>query len=104
MVELPYLAPYIDVLRTAMEFEIFEDLAGFTLYYMDAGIEKVDIKEAVTKGPDCLQKHELEGQMDFEQFGRMFRKAQSELRQKELVDIVRGLPENSTIHKILDIG
>ena len=26
MVELPYLAPYIDVLRTAMELEIFEDL------------------------------------------------------------------------------
>ena len=49
-----------------------EYLAGFTLYYMDAGIEKVDIKEAVTKGPDVLQKQELEGQMDFEQFGRMF--------------------------------
>ena len=162
MVELPYLAPYIDVLRTAMELEIFEDLeenalavdvakkhgwneanteyllkaltafgfvekngnlykntadasrymirkspeylAGFTLYYMDAGIEKVDIKEAVTKGPDVLQKQELEGQMDFEQFGRMFRKAQTGLRQKELVDIIRGLPENSTIHKILDVG
>lgn len=42
--------------------------------------------------------------MDFEQFGRMFRKAHSGLRQKELVDIVRGLPENSTIHKILDVG
>ncbi len=162
MVELPYLAPYIDVLRTAMELEIFEDLeekssaadiaerhgwnadnteyllkaltafgfvekngneykntvdagrymvkespeylAGFTLYYMDAGIEKVDIKEAVTKGPDALQKQELEGQMDFEQFGQMFRKAQMGLRQKELVDLVRELPENDSIHKILDVG
>ena len=162
MTRLPYLQPYIDVLKTAMELEIFEDLmdditaediakkhgwnagnteyllkalvsfgfvqkkgdlyrntddasrymtrespeylAGFTSYYMDSGIERIDLKKAVAEGPNAIQKQELESQMDFEAFGRMFRRAQAGLRQKELLDIVRDLPEDNSIKKVLDIG
>lgn len=42
--------------------------------------------------------------LDFTQFGDAFRAAQRGCRQQEVLRIVRSLPENETIQKVLDIG
>lgn len=42
--------------------------------------------------------------LDFAAYGAMMREAQSGIRQQELLDIVRALPENGQIQRILDLG
>ena len=42
--------------------------------------------------------------LDFTQYGDAFRAAQRGCRQQEILRIIRSLPENGTIKKVLDIG
>lgn len=51
-----------------------------------------------------MEQSAMEGQLDFEQYGKALRGAQTGYRQKELLEIVRSLPENESILRILDAG
>lgn len=80
-----------------------EYLGDFLLFYgQNEGAVPMDVKKLVTEGPKKSQP--LEQSLDFEQYGTALRKAQKGYRQEELLKIVRSLPENESIHHILDLG
>ncbi len=80
-----------------------EYLGGFLLFYgLNEGMIPMDVKKLVTKGPD--EQFDMGQEPDFSQYGEQLRMAQRGYRQEEIVNIVRNLPENSTIKHILDLG
>ena len=46
----------------------------------------------------------MEQQLDFASFAQRMRQAQEGYRQQELLRIVRSLPENDQIRRVLDLG
>ena len=66
------------------------------------GMALEGLAEQVKSGPKPMQ--QTEQSLDFAAYGAMMRQAQSGIRQQELLDIVRSLPENGTIKRILDLG
>ncbi len=82
-----------------------EYLGGFILYYgMNEGTMPMDVAKLVTEGPQPMQQQAMDGQLDFAAMGAMLRQAQEGYRQQELLKIVRSLPENDSIQRVLDIG
>ena len=82
-----------------------EYLGDFLVFYgMGEGSVPMDVVKAVTEGPQPMEQSAMEGQLDFEQYGKALRGAQTGYRQKELLEIVRSLPENESILRILDAG
>ena len=82
-----------------------EYLGGFIQYYiMNEGSMPFDIVKLVTEGPQPMQQQTNDQSLDFAAMGAMMRQAQEGYRQKELLDIIRSLPENKTINSILDLG
>ena len=80
-----------------------EYLGGFLLFYgLNEGAVPMDVKALVTKGPQ--QPEQVEQNLDFEQYGKVLREAQRGYRQEELLRLVRALPENKRIHRVLDMG
>ena len=80
-----------------------EYLGGFLLFYgLSEGGVPMDVKALVTKGPQ--QPEQVDQNLDFEQYGKALREAQLGYRQEELLRIVRALPENKSIRKVLDMG
>lgn len=80
-----------------------EYLADFLLFYgLNEGTVPMDVKKLVTEGPQ--QPEAVEQSLDFEQYGNALRGAQRGYRQEEILRIVRSLPENEGIRRVLDIG
>lgn len=81
-----------------------EYLGGFLPFYMQEGMAPMDVKKLVMEGPQPQQQAAMEQQLDFAAFAQQMRRAQEGYRQQELLRIVRALPENSRIRKVLDLG
>lgn len=82
-----------------------EYLGGFIQYYsMNEGTMPMDVVKLVTEGPQPEQSQAMETQLDFEAMGKMLRQAQEGYRQQELLEMVRSLPENDRIKRVLDMG
>ena len=81
-----------------------EYTAGFLRMYMQEGTAPMDVAALVRNGPDSAAKEQVDQSLDFTQFGDAFRSAQRGCRQEEILRIVRALPENNRIKRILDIG
>ena len=81
-----------------------EYLGGFLPFYMQEGMAPMDVKLLVTKGPQPQQQEAMEQQLDFASFAQRMRQAQEGYRQQELLRIVRSLPENGEIRRVLDLG
>lgn len=81
-----------------------EYLGGFLPFYMQEGMAPMDVKLLVTKGPQSQQQEAMEQQLDFASFAQRMRQAQEGYRQQELLRIVRSLPENDQIRRVLDLG
>ena len=80
-----------------------EYLGDFLLFYgQNEGTAPMDVKKLVSEGPGMPM--QMEQSLDFQQYGDTLRRAQKGYRQKELLEIVRSLPENKSIHHILDLG
>ncbi len=78
--------------------------AGFLMVYMQNGMAPLDIPKLVREGPDPDHNEQMDQSLDFTQYGESFRAAQRGIRQQEVLRIIRGLPENDRIRKVLDIG
>lgn len=81
-----------------------EYLGGFLPFYMQEGMAPMDVKLLVTKGPQPQQQEAIEQQLDFAAYAQRMRQAQEGYRQQELLRIVRSLPENERIKRVLDLG
>ena len=80
-----------------------EYMGGFLLFYsLNEGAVPMDVKKLVTEGPGEPQ--QMEQTLDFAQYGKALREAQRGYRQQELLRIVRALPENKRIKRVLDLG
>lgn len=66
------------------------------------GLNLGDVVLQVKEGPKPME--QTMQTMDFSSYGDAMRDAQSGIRQQELLDIIRSLPENKSINKILDLG
>ncbi len=78
--------------------------SGFLMMYMQDGLEPLDVAKLVREGPEPSGRQQTQQSLDFVQYGESFRNAQRGCRQQEILRIVRSLPENGRIRKILDIG
>ncbi len=81
-----------------------EYAAGFLKMYMQDGMTPLDVAKLVREGPNPSAAEQMDQSLDFIQYGDSFRAAQRGCRQQEVLRIVRAMPENSGIRKILDIG
>ncbi len=77
---------------------------GDTLLFFGSnnGMALEGVKEQVQNGP--VQMPEVQQSLDFAAYGALMRQAQSGIRQREVIDLVRSLPENDRILRILDLG
>ncbi len=69
------------------------------------GMDPGDVAKQVREGgqmPEQMQ--QMEQAIDFAAYGEMMREAQSGIRQQEVLDIIRSLPENERIINFLDLG
>ncbi len=66
------------------------------------GMTLGDVAQQVKEGPKPME--QTQQSMDFASYGEAMRDAQSGIRQYELLEILRSLPEYKSIHKILDLG
>jgi SAM-dependent methyltransferase len=66
------------------------------------GMSLGNVAQQVKEGPKPQEK--TQQSMDFAAYGDAMRDAQSGIRQYELLEILRSLPEYKSIHKILDLG
>ncbi len=73
-----------------------------TFFCNNQGMNLGDVVQQVKEGPKPME--QTQQTMDFASFGEAMRKAQSGIRQHELLEIVRTLPENKSIRKVLDLG
>ena len=66
------------------------------------GMSLGNVAQQVKEGPKPQE--QTQQSMDFAAYGDAMRGAQSGIRQYELLEILRSLPEYKSIHKILDLG
>ena len=66
------------------------------------GMSLGNVAQQVKEGPKPQE--QTQQSMDFAAYGDAMRDAQSGIRQYELLEILRSLPEYKSIHKILDLG
>ncbi len=81
-----------------------EYVGGFLMTYIQEGLAPMDVTKLVKEGPNRADMAQMNQSLDFTQYGDAFRAAQRGCRQQEILRIVRSLPENETIKKVLDIG
>lgn len=80
-------------------------LGGFIHFYgQNEGMVPMDVKKLLTEGPQPMPQMEMEQNLDFAQYGQMLRMSEEGYRQQEILRIVRELPENSMIRRVLDVG
>lgn len=80
------------------------DYMGAVLQFFgdNQGMTLPNLVKEVKEGPQPNE--QVEQSMDFAAYGQMMRVAQMGIRQTELVELVRSLPENDKIERILDLG
>ena len=66
------------------------------------GMDLGDVAKQVKEGPEPMK--QTQQSMDFTSYGEAMREAQSGIRQYELLQILRSLPEYESIQKMLDLG
>ena len=66
------------------------------------GMSLGNVAQQVKEGPKPQE--QTQQSMDFAAYGDAMRDAQSGIRQYELLEILRSLPEYKSIHRILDLG
>lgn len=69
------------------------------------GMDPGDVEKQVKEGgvmPEQMQ--QMEQAIDFAAYGDMMREAQSGIRQQEVLDLIRSLPEDDRISSFLDLG
>ena len=66
------------------------------------GMSLGNVAQQVKEGPKPQE--QTQKSMDFAAYGKVLRDAQSGIRQYELLEILRSLPEYKSIHRILDLG
>ena len=71
-----------------------------TFFCNNQGMSLGNVAQQVKEGPQERTQYS----MDFAAYGDAMRDAQSGIRQYELLEILRSLPEYKSIHKILDLG
>ncbi len=81
-----------------------EYAAGFLLMYMQQAEAPPDVAKLVREGPKPAAMGQTDQSLDFTRCGNAFRAAQRGCRSQEILRIVRSLPENGRIRKVLDIG
>ena len=81
-----------------------EYAGGFLLTYIQEGLAPMDVARLVKEGPNPAEMGQMDQALDFTQYGDAFRAAQRGCRQQEILRIVRALPEDGQIKKVLDIG
>lgn len=79
-----------------------EYVGGYLLFSGNKNFNSMDIRQLLEQGPKEAEKKKQS--LAFEQYADALRETQKGLRQKEILEMVRGLPENRRIQKILDIG
>ena len=80
-----------------------EYLGGFLLFYgQSEGGVPMDVKKLLREGPQPLP--QMEQHLDFSQYGQMLRMSEEGYRQQEILRIVRAIPENGSIRRVLDVG
>ncbi len=79
-------------------------MGGFLNMYIQEGLAPMDVAKLVREGPDPADLEQMDRSLDFTRSGDEFRAAQRGRRQQEILHIVRALPENGRIRRILDIG
>ena len=73
-----------------------------TFFCNNQGMSLGNVAQQVKEGPKPQE--QTQRSMDFAAYGDAMRDAQSGIRQYELLEILRSLPEYKSIHKILDLG
>ena len=73
-----------------------------TFFCNNQGMSLGNVAQQVKEGPKPQE--QTQQSMDFAAYGDAMRDAQSGIRQYELLEILRSLPEYKSIHKILDLG
>ena len=73
-----------------------------TFFCNNQGMSLGNVAQQVKEGPKPQER--TQHSMDFAAYGDAMRDAQSGIRQYELLEILRSLPEYKSIHKILDLG
>ena len=73
-----------------------------TFFCNNQGMSLGNVAQQVKEGPKPQE--QTQQSMDFAAYGDAMRDAQSGIRQHELLEILRSLPEYKSIHKILDLG
>ena len=73
-----------------------------TFFCNNQGMSLGNVAQQVKEGPKPQER--TQHSMDFAAYGDAMRDAQSGIRQHELLEILRSLPEYKSIHKILDLG
>lgn len=82
-----------------------EYLGDFILFYgQNEGTIPMDVKKLLAEGPQPMPQMEMEQSLDFAQYGQMLRMSEEGYRQQEILRIVRTLPENNTLRRVLDVG
>ncbi len=81
-----------------------EYAGSFLMTYIQEGLAPMDVAKLVKEGPNPADMAQMNQSLDFTQYGDAFRAAQRGCRQQEILRIVRSLPENEQIKKVLDIG
>ncbi len=77
---------------------------GFLMAYIQEALMPMDVAKLVREGPDPSAAGQMNDSLDFAQMGDAFRAAQRGCRQREILRIVRALPENESIRRVLDVG
>ena len=73
-----------------------------TFFCNNQGMSLGNVAQQVKEGPKPQE--QTQQSMDFAAYGDAMHDAQSGIRQYELLEILRSLPEYKSIHKILDLG
>ncbi len=66
------------------------------------GMNLGDVAKQVKEGPAPMK--QTQQSMDFAAYGKAMREAQSGIRQQELLEILRTLPEYKSMQRVLDLG
>ncbi|MCR4725266.1 MAG: methyltransferase domain-containing protein [Clostridia bacterium] len=81
-----------------------EYAAGFLQVFAQGSDAPMDVAGLVREGPGPQASQQAGSSMDFTRYGETFRAAQRGCRQQEILRIVRSLPENAGIRRVLDLG
>lgn len=81
-----------------------DSMVGFLLLFMKDNAGVPDMEKRIRAGTDPSEEEESLEALDLSPMAAELRAAQMGRRQQEVLEMVRGLPENNAIRRVLDIG